>query len=284
MDDRSGLLTEQRLLASMRLDEMPIAEAVDLMNAQDAVAVGAVGTQRAAIAQAVEVVVEALRGGGRLFYVGAGTSGRLGVLDAAECPPTFRTDPQQIQGIVAGGDAAMFRAREGVEDRADDGAAAIDSKAAGAGDVVMGIAAGGTTPFVHGALRRPPSGGANDLSHLRSSRAPRARGRRDRPSADRPGSAHRLHAAQSGNRHEARAQHDHHACNGSPGKGVRESDGRPPRDQSKVMGPRGAHCCLRHRTVARRRPRAASEGGRAREAGDRDAKARGGVRRGATPS
>src|SRR4051812_15527060 len=117
MQDRAHLLTEQRLPDSMPLDAMTTEEAVALMNAQDAVAVAAVAAEQANIARAVELVVAALSAGGRLIYVGAGTSGRLGVLDAAECPPTFRTDPQQVQGIIAGGEAAMFRAQEGAEDR-----------------------------------------------------------------------------------------------------------------------------------------------------------------------
>jgi N-acetylmuramic acid 6-phosphate etherase len=115
------------------------------------------------VAKAVEVVAAALAAGGRLLYFGAGTSGRLGVLDASECPPTFRTDPAMVQGIIAGGEAAMFRAQEGAEDRAEDGAAAVDAKAVTARDVVMGIAAGGTTPFVHGALRRATELGAKTI-------------------------------------------------------------------------------------------------------------------------
>jgi len=154
MTDRSHLLTELRLAESMNLDSMSIEQAVDLMNAQDRKALEAVETQRDPIASAIKLVVVALRNGGRLLYFGAGTSGRLGVLDAAECPPTFRTDPQMVQGTIAGGEAAMFRAQEGAEDRPEDGAAAVDAKNAGANDVVMGIAAGGTTPYVHGALIR----------------------------------------------------------------------------------------------------------------------------------
>ncbi|HSU68419.1 MAG TPA: N-acetylmuramic acid 6-phosphate etherase, partial [Tepidisphaeraceae bacterium] len=140
-----------------------VEEAVELMNRQDAIAVQAVGAERANIVGAVEIVVEALRQGGRLIYCGAGTSGRLGVLDASECPPTFRVDPEMVQGIIAGGDAAMFRAQEGAEDKPEDGAAAIDAKHVGASDVVMGIAAGGTTPFVHGALRHAAELGARTL-------------------------------------------------------------------------------------------------------------------------
>ncbi len=138
----------------MSLDAMSVEEAVALMNAQDAVALAAVAAERANVARAVELVADCLAGGGRLIYVGAGTSGRLGVLDAAECPPTFRTPPERVQGIIAGGEAAMFRSAEGAEDRAEDGAAAIDARQVGEHDVVIGIAAGGTTPFVHGALRR----------------------------------------------------------------------------------------------------------------------------------
>jgi N-acetylmuramic acid 6-phosphate etherase len=138
----------------MALDTMSVDDALALMNAQDEAAARAVAAVRADVARAIDLVVAALEGGGRLVYVGAGTSGRLGVLDAAECPPTFRTEPHQIQGVIAGGDSAMFRSREGAEDEPEAGAAAMDEIGVGAGDVVMGIAAGGTTPFVHGALSR----------------------------------------------------------------------------------------------------------------------------------
>lgn len=151
--DRSTLLTEQRLGESTHLDQMSAEEIVRLMNHQDQLAVQAVADQQQPIAAAIEMVAAALAAGGRLIYVGAGTSGRLGVLDAAECPPTFRSDPQMVQGIIAGGEQAMFRSQEGAEDNPQAGAAAIDEKRVGANDVIMGIAAGGTTPFVHGALR-----------------------------------------------------------------------------------------------------------------------------------
>jgi N-acetylmuramic acid 6-phosphate etherase len=141
----------------MDLDRMPLADALQLMNTQNAVAVAAVASQRDAVAKAVEIVSERLKSGGRLIYVGAGTSGRLGVLDASECPPTFGTDPQIIQGMLAGGNEAMFRAREGAEDNSLDGAASMDAKSIGPKDVVLGIAAGGTTPFVRGAVERASS-------------------------------------------------------------------------------------------------------------------------------
>ena len=147
----------------MSLDAMSVADAVALMNRQDLRAVEAVAAVQEQLVLAVQLVVDALSAGGRLIYVGAGTSGRLGVLDASECPPTFRSDPDQVQGIIAGGESAMFRAKEGAEDSADDGAAAIDGKSVGMNDVVCGIAAGGTTPFVHGALRRATEKGARTI-------------------------------------------------------------------------------------------------------------------------
>lgn len=163
MTNRAHLLTEQRLTESCELDRLSIAEAVAVMNAQDRLALEAVESQRPQVAQAVEMVSAALGAGGRLLYVGAGTSGRLGVLDASECPPTFRSDPSQVVGIIAGGDVAMFRAQEGAEDRGEDGARVMDEREVGANDVVMGIAAGGTTPFVHGALGRAKERGAKTI-------------------------------------------------------------------------------------------------------------------------
>jgi N-acetylmuramic acid 6-phosphate etherase len=154
MKNRSELLTEQRLASSSQLDTMSLHDAIALMNQQDQLAQRAVEAEAASVAKAIELVVAAFKQNGRLIYVGAGTSGRLGVLDASECPPTFRSDPAMVQAIIAGGPEAMFRAKEGAEDRADEGGNAIDDMHVSSNDVVMGIAAGGTTPFVHGALRR----------------------------------------------------------------------------------------------------------------------------------
>lgn len=163
MNDRSHLLTERRLEASMNIDALFIAQAVQIMHEQDRIAVEAVGREHASITQAIELVVAAFRTGGRLFYAGAGTSGRLGVLDASECPPTFRSEPEMVQGIIAGGPDAMFRAKEGAEDSADGGAAEMDARSIGSNDVLLGIAAGGTTPFVRGALERARARGAKTI-------------------------------------------------------------------------------------------------------------------------
>ena len=153
-------LTEQRNPRSREIDRLSAPEIADLINAEDRMVAQAVGEERAAIARAMELAVDAFTSGGRLIYVGAGTSGRLGVLDASEMPPTYGTDPAMVQGIIAGGYAALVRAQEGAEDRPEDGAAAIDEKAVDARDFVLGIATSGTTPFVHGALARAKGRGA----------------------------------------------------------------------------------------------------------------------------
>lgn len=161
--DRGYLLTEQANPHSQNLDRLSAVEIVELFNQEDLKAVIAVGQVKEAIAQAITVIAEAIADGGRLFYIGAGTSGRLGVLDAAECPPTFCSDPELIQGILAGGMDAMVRSSEALEDREDDGAAAIIDRNISDRDVVFGITAGGTTPYVHGALKEARQRGAKTI-------------------------------------------------------------------------------------------------------------------------
>lgn len=153
-------LTEQRNPRSARIDSLSTLAVVDLINAEDRMVAEAVGEEREAIARCVDFVVDCFRRGGRLLYVGAGTSGRLGVLDAAEMPPTYGTDPEMVQGIIAGGHAALVRAQEGAEDHPADGAAAVDERGVGPDDFVLGIATSGTTPYVHGALGRAREHGA----------------------------------------------------------------------------------------------------------------------------
>jgi len=161
--DRGYLLTEQANPYSQNLDRLSALEIVELFNQEDAKAVAAVGQEKEAIAVAITTIAEAINHGGRLFYVGAGTSGRLGVLDAAECPPTFCSDPELIQGILAGGLSAMVRSSEALEDREDDGADAIAERNICDRDVVFGITAGGTTPYVHGALKAAKQRGAKTI-------------------------------------------------------------------------------------------------------------------------
>jgi len=144
----------------MRIDQLSTLEIVDLINAEDRMIAQAVHEERLSIARCIDMVVDSFRQGGRLIYVGAGTSGRLGVLDAAEMPPTYRTDPEMVQGVIAGGYAALVRAQEGAEDHPEDGAAAMDEREVGPKDFVLGIATSGTTPYVHGALARARERGA----------------------------------------------------------------------------------------------------------------------------
>lgn len=157
MDPR---LTEQRNPRTARIDELSAEEIVDLISAEDRTVPEAVYEERERIARCMELVVEVLRGGGRLIYVGAGTSGRLGVLDAAELPPTYGVSPSLVQGIIAGGPAALVRAQEGAEDEPERGAAAVEERSVGESDFVLGIATSGTTPYVHGALQRARELGA----------------------------------------------------------------------------------------------------------------------------
>jgi N-acetylmuramic acid 6-phosphate etherase len=163
MDNSRSLdprLTEQRNPRSMRIDQLSTLEIVDLINAEDRMVAQAVNEERDAMAVAIDIVVDCFGRGGSLFYIGAGTSGRLGVLDASEMPPTYRTDPRMVQGIIAGGFDALVRAQEGAEDNPGDGARAIDERDVGPDDFVLGIATSGTTPYVHGALRRARERGA----------------------------------------------------------------------------------------------------------------------------
>lgn len=163
MDVRQPLdarLTEQRNPASREIDRLAPLEIVEVINSEDRGIAPAVYRERRAIATAIELAEAAFRQGGRLIYVGAGTSGRLGVLDASEMPPTFGTDPRMVVGIIAGGAAALTNAIEGAEDVPERGAAAMDEAAVEARDFVIGIATSGTTPFVHGALARARERGA----------------------------------------------------------------------------------------------------------------------------
>lgn len=153
-------LTEQRNERSERMDELDPLELVELINAEDRRVPDAVHEVRHAVARALELTETAFRAGGRLVYVGAGTSGRLGVLDAAEMPPTFGTDPGMVRGVIAGGYEALVRAQEGAEDVPEAGATAMDELGIDDADFVLGIATSGTTPYVHGALARARNRGA----------------------------------------------------------------------------------------------------------------------------
>ena len=159
-DYRDPRLTEQRNPRTQRIDVAASLEIVDLINAEDASVAPAVHLVRQDVARAIDLVVDALRRGGRLIYVGAGTSGRLGVLDASESPPTFGTPPEMVVGVIAGGYAALVKSSEGAEDDVNAGMEAMDQARVMARDFVLGIAASGTTPYVRAALSRAQTIGA----------------------------------------------------------------------------------------------------------------------------
>ncbi len=163
LEERGYLLTEQVNPNSQNLDQLTSLELVDLFNQEDAKTLSAIAFARTQLAQAIDITARALRQGGRLFYIGAGTSGRLGVLDAAECPPTFCSPPELVQGIIAGGAGALVRSSEDLEDREEDGIEAIAHRQVTGLDVVVGITAGGTTPFVHGAIQAARQRGASTI-------------------------------------------------------------------------------------------------------------------------
>jgi N-acetylmuramic acid 6-phosphate etherase len=146
--------TEKSNRRSEKIDQLSTLQIIKLINSEDKLVAPAVSKEQKNIARAVDMIVEHLLQGGRLFYVGAGTSGRLGVLDASECPPTFGVRSTLVQGIIAGGRRALVKAVEGAEDNEKDGAEAVIKKEIGTRDVVVGIAACGMTPYVHGALRQ----------------------------------------------------------------------------------------------------------------------------------
>ena len=163
MNESELRLTERRNPRTAGIDVASPLELVDLIAAEDAGVPAAVARARLEIAQAMELVEASFRAGGRLLYVGAGTSGRLGVLDATECPPTFGTPPELVVGIIAGGSPALLRSVEGAEDDPNAGIAEMDSRRVGPNDTVVGIAASGTTPFVRAALGRAQALGANTV-------------------------------------------------------------------------------------------------------------------------
>ena len=152
MAEIKALLTEQLNPATERIDTLPTLDMLRVVNGEDRKVADAVAVELPNIARAVDAIVAAFRNGGRLFYIGAGTSGRLGVLDAAECPPTFNVPPDLVQGIIAGGESALSRATETTEDDPAIGVCDLQARSFRAADVLCGIAASGRTPYVLGAI------------------------------------------------------------------------------------------------------------------------------------
>src|SRR5499427_2066125 len=155
-----SLPTEKINPATLAIDKMPVADIIDVIVNEDRKVVGAVHKEKEKIAHGVEIITQALRRGGRVIFVGAGTSGRLGVVEASEMPPTFGTPPRLVQAIMAGGQSAVFQAKEGVEDNYEEGGRSIGRLRLSSRDVVIGVSASGITPFVRGALTRGRKAGA----------------------------------------------------------------------------------------------------------------------------
>ena len=189
-------------------------------------------------------MIQAFRRGGRLFYVGAGTSGRLGVLDASECPPTFRTPPEQVQGVIAGGQTALWRSVEGAEDDARAGGRAIALRGVGRRDVVLGIAASGRTPFVWGALGAARRRGAKTILlsfdpflEIPKLQRPNLGHRAKRG----PGSFDGFDTVEGRDGDQAHPEHPHHPGNGENGPGERQFDGGFECFERQTPRPRHAH-------------------------------------------
>ena len=163
MPDWAALLTEQQNPTSERIDEVSTLEMLTIINGEDQLVPLAVSKELPHIAQAVELVSHAFSRDGRLFYLGAGTSGRLGILDASECPPTFRVPHEQVQGLIAGGQNAVFRAVEGAEDDPKGAVRQLQEQQLSDRDIVMGIAASGVTPYVLGGLDHARSAGCSTI-------------------------------------------------------------------------------------------------------------------------
>jgi N-acetylmuramic acid 6-phosphate etherase len=155
-----SLPTEAINPASLAIDKTPVRDIIDMVVNEDRKVIAAVLREKERIAHGIEIVAQALRKSGRIIFVGAGTSGRLGVVEAAEMPPTFGTPPSLVQAVMAGGQEAVFRAKEGVEDNYEEGARSIARLRLGRKDVVIGVSASGMTPFVRGALTRARKAGA----------------------------------------------------------------------------------------------------------------------------
>ncbi|MGH2435734.1 MAG: N-acetylmuramic acid 6-phosphate etherase, partial [bacterium] len=173
-DEFGALITEQRNPKSMQLDAMSTSQILELINDEDGTVAGAVRRALSEIARATELVTESIRNGGRVFYVGAGTSGRIGSLDASEWRPTFGTDPDLVQVLIAGGSSATVDAASGFEDDAELGARGVKSRGVRRGDMVVGMAASGRTPYVIGALRAARAAGAATIGICCNPDAPMA--------------------------------------------------------------------------------------------------------------
>ena len=230
MIDWTKLTTEQQNPKTKAIDEASALEIVKLINAEDQTVPKAVKKILPDISRAIIVIANRLSHGGRLFYIGSGTSGRLGILDASECPPTYNTPPELVQGIIAGGTPAVFRAQEGAEDSESAGAEDLQNQKLTNLDVVVGLSASGRTPYVIGALKYAQQTGAYAIA-VTCTENPETEAHRNRS-----GSHYRFNPYES--RHGAKADFKHafHRQHDPDGKSVRQFNGRSAMYQQQAEG------------------------------------------------
>lgn len=268
----SGLATEHVNEETRNLDRCSTLDMVDMINRQDAKVADAVAQEKKQIARAVDLICAGLEKGGHLYYLGAGTSGRLGVLDASECVPTFGVSPELVQGFIAGGDTALRNAVEGAEDDAEAGAALVDSLNAGEHDTVVGISASGSAPFVRGALVRARERGCVTVG-LCTNKPNKLEALCDVTIAPEVGpevvsGSTRM---KSGTAQKDGAEYAQHLLDGQARQGLRQPDGRFAREQRQAPRPRGAPRAPCDQAL-KRTPGAGGtgSGGRTRQAGNPD--------------
>ncbi len=257
----AALPTEGRNPASEQIDRLPTLEMLRVINREDQTVALAVERELGNIARAVDAIAARFERGGRLFYIGAGTSGRLGVLDASECPPTFSVPATLVQGLIAGGDAALRNSSEHSEDSPAEGAADLAPHDLGPNDTLVGIAASGRTPYVLGALelraepRRP-----DHRADLRAGLRDGAGGGDRHHPGDRPGDPDRIDAHEGRHRDQARPEHAFDRRHDPHRRGLRQPDGERAPDQREAGRSRAAH------PDGRDRLRPTNRGGAARDA------------------
>src|ERR1035437_5627938 len=280
-----SLPTEAINPATLNIDKLSPADIVEGMLNEDRKMMAAVQREKDRIACGVEIITQALRRGGRIVFVGAGTSGRLGVLESAEMPPTFGTSPDLVLAIMAGGQGAILRAKEGVEDNYEEGARSINRLRPTKKDVVIGVSASGMTQFVRGALtrarragskivfvtrdpRRAPGRLEDRVRHLRSADRAADLRRPDDRAGGRPGGDCRLDAAEGGHGDENGPQHADPPVDDPDRQDVRQPDGGRACGVREAARPRPPHHRHRHRPRLRRRRQAAAARPLEREGGD----------------
>ena len=227
MIDLNHLETESNNPSSAHIDELSPLEIMQIIHAEDQKAVDAVTPLLSKIADTADRIANRIRNGGRLIYCGAGTSGRLGVLDAVECPPTYSTPPDMVTGLIAGGSDAMFRAKEGAEDDESLGESDLSSISVTKLDTVVGLSASGRTPYVIGALRYAKKNRSICRRRVLHVQVPHRRSRRHRPDRDNGrGSNHRFNTHESGNGSKNDPEYAFHRSHDSTGQGLRKFNGR----------------------------------------------------------